>query len=40
MPSPIAQANYEDRLRVAKDMAKQEPKVVASVVKEWIGGNE
>ena len=40
MPSPIAQANYEDRLKVAKEMAKQEPKVVASVVKEWIGGNE
>lgn len=38
MPSPIAQANYEERLRTAKDMARQEPKVVASVVKEWIGG--
>lgn len=40
MMSEQAQVNYEDRLRAAKDMARQEPKVVASVVKEWIGGNE
>jgi len=31
---------YEERLRSVKDMAKQEPKVVATVVKDWIGGNE
>lgn len=31
---------YEERLHAAKDLARQEPKIVASVVKEWIGGNE
>lgn len=31
---------YEERLRSVKDLAKQEPKVVATVVKEWISGNE
>jgi flagellar M-ring protein FliF len=31
---------YEERLRSVKDLAKQEPKVVATVVKDWIGGNE
>ena len=31
---------YEERLRSVKDMAKQEPKVVAAVVKDWMGGNE
>ncbi|MDD5328862.1 MAG: flagellar basal-body MS-ring/collar protein FliF [Sulfuricella sp.] len=40
MMAPEMQAGYEDRLRAAKELAKQEPKVVASVVKEWIGGNE
>ena len=24
----------------AKELAKQDPKLVASVVKEWMGGNE
>lgn len=33
-------AGYEEQLMVAKQMAKQEPKIVAGVVKEWIGGNE
>jgi flagellar M-ring protein FliF len=31
---------YEERLRSVKELAKQEPKVVATVVKDWIGGNE
>jgi flagellar M-ring protein FliF len=31
---------YEERLRSVKDLAKQEPKVVATVVKEWMGGSE
>ena len=30
-------AGYEERLQAVKDLARQEPKVVASVVKEWIG---
>jgi flagellar M-ring protein FliF len=28
---------YEERLRSVKDLARQEPKVVANVVKDWIG---
>ena len=32
------QAGYEENLRAAKDLAKQEPKIVASVVKEWVEG--
>lgn len=31
---------YEERLRSVKDLARKEPKVVATVVKDWIGGNE
>jgi flagellar M-ring protein FliF len=37
---PGPPAGYEDRLQAVKELARQEPKVVASVVKEWIGGNE
>ncbi|MDD5241195.1 MAG: flagellar basal-body MS-ring/collar protein FliF [Sulfuricella sp.] len=40
MPVDAMKADYEDRLRVAKVMAREEPKVVASVVKDWIGSNE
>ncbi|HUW50935.1 MAG TPA: flagellar basal-body MS-ring/collar protein FliF [Sulfuricella sp.] len=40
MPLGAMKADYEDRLRVAKVMAREEPKVVASVVKDWIGSNE
>jgi flagellar M-ring protein FliF len=28
---------YEERLRSVKELARQEPKVVANVVKDWIG---
>ena len=31
---------YEERLRSVKELARKEPKVVATVVKDWIGGNE
>jgi flagellar M-ring protein FliF len=31
---------YEDNLSAAKDLAKQDPKVVANVVKSWMGSNE
>lgn len=31
-------AAYDDNLRAAKELAKQEPKIVASVVKEWVEG--
>lgn len=33
-------AGYEENLRVAKELAKQDPRVVASVVKDWVGGGE
>jgi flagellar M-ring protein FliF len=31
---------YEDNLSAAKQLAKQDPKVVANVVKSWMGSNE
>lgn len=36
----LADGSYEDALRAAKDLARREPRIVANVVKEWIGGNE
>ena len=33
-----AQTGYDENLRAAKELAKLEPKVVASVVKEWVEG--
>ncbi len=37
MPTP---APYEHNLNLAKQIAQQEPKIVASVIKEWVNGNE
>ena len=31
---------YEEKLQNARDMARQDPKSVANVIKEWVGGNE
>ena len=31
---------YETKLQQARDLAKQDPKLVANVIKEWVGGNE
>jgi flagellar M-ring protein FliF len=33
-------ASYETNLGTAKQLAQQDPKIVASVVKEWVAGNE
>lgn len=33
-------SNYEDNLKAAKELAKQDPRVVASVVKDWVGAGE
>ena len=33
-------ANYEENLKAAKELAKQDPRMVASVVKDWVGGGE
>lgn len=32
--------SYEDNLQIAKQLAKDEPKIVASVVKEWVNKDE
>ena len=31
--------SYENNLNLAKQIAQQEPKIVASVIKEWVNGN-
>jgi flagellar M-ring protein FliF len=35
-----AQAAFERKRAEVREVAKQDPKLVASVVKEWMGGNE
>jgi flagellar M-ring protein FliF len=35
-----AERSYEQKLGIAKKMAQEDPRVVANVVKEWVGGNE
>lgn len=32
--------SYEHSLQTARQVAQQEPKIVASVIKDWVGGNE
>lgn len=32
--------SYEEKLQNARDMARQDPKAVANVIKEWVGGSE
>lgn len=34
------QRTYHDNLEAAKQLAKSDPKIVANVVKAWVGGNE
>ncbi len=36
----IAPRNYQQNLNLAKQLAKDDPKIVANVVKTWVGGNE
>jgi flagellar M-ring protein FliF len=36
----IAPRNYQANLNLAKQLAKDDPKIVANVVKTWVGGNE
>ena len=36
---PTGQVGYEQKVEMARDLARQEPKVVANVIKEWVGGN-
>ena len=35
-----ANNSYEDNLLAAKQLAQQDPKIVATVVKQWVSGNE
>jgi flagellar M-ring protein FliF len=37
---PGAQQTYEIKLAAAREMAKQDPKAVANMIKEWVGGGE
>ncbi|MEQ1669124.1 MAG: hypothetical protein ABL868_11780, partial [Sulfuriferula sp.] len=39
-PAPSPEAAYQTHLDGAKQMAKENPKVVANVVKAWVNGNE
>jgi flagellar M-ring protein FliF len=41
-PAPSLQqpARYENSLQTARQIAKQDPKIVANVVKDWVAGNE
>jgi flagellar M-ring protein FliF len=41
-PSPSLQhaQRYENSLQTARQIAKQDPKIVANVVKDWVAGNE
>lgn len=38
--APTQPSSFENSLTAAKQLAQQDPKVVASVVKEWVSGNE
>ena len=45
MPEEVAYAapgtaNYDQKVQAARDMARQEPKMVATVIKNWVGGNQ
>jgi len=37
---PAAQRSYEADLQAARDIARQDPRIVANVVKDWVGRNE
>jgi flagellar M-ring protein FliF len=41
-PTPALQQTqrYENSLQTARQLAKQDPKIVANVVKDWVAGNE
>jgi flagellar biosynthesis/type III secretory pathway M-ring protein FliF/YscJ len=38
-PAQPAFLGYEEKLQAARNLARQEPKAVASVIKDWLGGN-
>ena len=38
--APGGATNYDQKVQAARDMARQEPKIVAGVIKDWVGGNQ
>jgi flagellar M-ring protein FliF len=38
--APKARTTYQENLQTAKQMALQEPRMVANVIKDWVNGNE
>lgn len=38
--TPMTQQTYESKLAAAREMAKQDPKAVANMIKEWVAGGE
>ncbi len=40
MSLPSGQRNYQDNLSRAQKMASEDPRVVANIVKTWVGGHE
>jgi flagellar M-ring protein FliF len=39
-PQAVHQHSYETKLAAAREMAKQDPKAVASMIKDWVGRGE
>ena len=37
---PGGPASYDQKVQAARDLARQEPKAVATVIKDWVGGNQ
>jgi flagellar M-ring protein FliF len=40
MQHATAVGNYEENLRAVKEVVKQDPRIVANVVKDWVGKDE
>ena len=40
LPAPSRASNYEENLKAAREIARQDPKAVAGVVKGWVSGHE
>ena len=40
MPMSSGQRNYQDNLTRAQKLASEDPRVVANIVKTWVGSNE
>ncbi len=38
--APPGQVAYDQKVELARDLARTEPKVVANVIKEWVGGSQ